>query len=166
MNLDVWDSRIKHLVWKVLQKPAFHICRDYVDFGVIFTILSMALGPILMIFGGLGAGLKHHDFQWFSGGSQTGGRPAIPSYLGHFVGPIPSSKQFPAAIQHAKYIMKHAGIKDTKKQDANYENTKNQGCNMPSLQQRKQEKDRADASQLGAPLRGAGGFFKCTVHAY
>ena len=51
-----------------MQKPAFHICRDYVDFGVIFTWFSMALGPILMTFGGLGAGLKHHDFRWFSGG--------------------------------------------------------------------------------------------------
>ena len=36
LNLDVWVSRIKHLVWKVMQKTAFHICRDYVDFGVIF----------------------------------------------------------------------------------------------------------------------------------
>ena len=51
-------------VRKVLQKPAFHICRDYVDFGVIFTWFSMALGPILMTFGGLGAGLK---FTGFSG---------------------------------------------------------------------------------------------------
>ena len=66
--MDVWGSRIKHLVWKVLQKSAFHICRDYVDFGVIFTWFSMVLGPILMTFGGLGPGLKHHDFRWFSGG--------------------------------------------------------------------------------------------------
>ena len=61
LNLDVWGSRIKHLVWKVLQKPAFHICRDYDDFVVIFTWFSMILGPIL------GPGLKHHDFRWFSG---------------------------------------------------------------------------------------------------
>ena len=52
----------------ILQKSAFHICRDYVDFGVIFTWFAMVLGPILMTFGGLGAGLKHHDFRWFSGG--------------------------------------------------------------------------------------------------
>ena len=29
LNLSVLDSRIKYLVWKVLQKPGFHICRDY-----------------------------------------------------------------------------------------------------------------------------------------
>ena len=63
-----WGSRIKHLVWKILQKPGFHICRDYVDFGDIFTWFSMALGPILMTFGGLGACLKLHDFRWLSGG--------------------------------------------------------------------------------------------------
>ena len=55
----------------VLQKPAFHICRDYVDFGIIFTWFPMTLGPILMTFGGLGAGLKHHDFRWFSWGAQS-----------------------------------------------------------------------------------------------
>ena len=104
-----------HLVWDVLQKTFFHICWDYVDFGVILTWFSMALGPILMTFGGLGAGLKHHDFRWFSGGSQTGGRPAIPGYLVHFLGPIASSKQFPGAIQQAKYIMKHAGMKGYEK---------------------------------------------------
>ena len=71
VNLDVWGSRIKHLVWKVLQKPAFHICRDYVDFGVIFTWFSMALGPFLMTFGGLGPGLKFYDFRWFSRGSRS-----------------------------------------------------------------------------------------------
>ena len=53
------------------QKTAFHIRWDYVDFGVIFTWFSMALGPILVTFGGLGAGLKHHDFRWFSGGSPS-----------------------------------------------------------------------------------------------
>ena len=65
--MDVWRSRIKHLVWKVLQNSGFHICWDYVDFGVIFTWFSMALGPILMTFGGLGAGLKQYD-RWFSRG--------------------------------------------------------------------------------------------------
>ena len=29
--------------------------------------------------------------------------------------PIPSAKQFPGAIQHAKYIMKHAGMKGYEK---------------------------------------------------
>ena len=50
-----------------IAKTAFHRCWDCVDFGVIFTWFSMALGPILMTFGGLGAGLKHYDFLWFSG---------------------------------------------------------------------------------------------------
>ena len=77
-----------HLVWDVLQKPAFHICSDYVDFGVIFTWFSMALGPILMTFGGLETGLKFHDFRWLSGGSQTGGRPAVSGYFAWFLGPI------------------------------------------------------------------------------
>ena len=76
--MDVWGSRIKHLVWKVLQKSGFHICRDYVDFGVIFTWFSMVLGPILMTFGGLGPGLEQHDFQWCSGGA-----PELSNY-GHF----------------------------------------------------------------------------------
>ena len=71
LNLGVWGSRIKYLVRKVLPKPAFHICRDYVDFGVIFTWFSMALGPIFRTFGGLGAGLKHYDFRWFSRGSRS-----------------------------------------------------------------------------------------------
>ena len=69
--MDVWGSRIEHLVLEVLQKPAFHICRDYGDFDIIFTWFSMALGPILVTFGGLGAGLKHHDFRWFSGGGEA-----------------------------------------------------------------------------------------------
>ena len=55
MNLGVWDSRIKHQALEVLQKIVFHICWDYIDFGVIFVWFSMASGPIfrnLMIFDG------------------------------------------------------------------------------------------------------------------
>jgi hypothetical protein len=55
-------------VWKVLQKRVFHRCLDCVDFDALFIWFSMALGPILMTFGGLGAGLKLYDFRWFSGG--------------------------------------------------------------------------------------------------
>jgi len=36
-------------------------------------------------------------------------------YLGCFLVPIPSAKQFPGAIQHAKYITKHAGMKGYEK---------------------------------------------------
>ena len=69
--MDVWGSRIKHFVWKVLEKPAFHIFWDYVDFGVIFTWFSMALGLILMTSGGLETGLKLHDFRWLPGGPRS-----------------------------------------------------------------------------------------------
>ena len=98
LNLDVWGSRIKHLVWKVLQKTAFHICWDYVDLGVVFPWSSMALGPILVTFGGSGAGLKLYDFRWLSGEPQTGGRSAKRGCLVLSLGPIPSAKQLPGAI--------------------------------------------------------------------
>ena len=72
-------------------------------------------------------------------------------------GPHSNSQTVGVAIQHANTLWNIQEWRDTKKQDAHYENTKNQSCNMLSLQKRKQEKNRADASQLGAPLRGAGG---------
>ena len=115
LNLDVWGSRIKHLVWKVLQKPAFHICRDYVVFVVIFTWFSMVLGTILLIFCGLGAGLKHHDFRWFSGRPQAEDTWPEEGIWYCPWAPLSSFKQFPAPIQHAKYIMKHAGMKGYEK---------------------------------------------------
>ena len=43
--------------------PESSICGDYVNFGIFFIWFSMALGPILMTFSGLGAGLKFHDFR-------------------------------------------------------------------------------------------------------
>ena len=113
--MDGWGSRIKHLVWKVLQKSAFHICRDYVDFGVIFIWFSMALGPILMTFGGLGASLKLYDFRWLSiGGPElsTAGQRRV---FGTLSGPHSNSQTVGVAIQHAKYIMKHAGMKGYEK---------------------------------------------------
>ena len=68
-----------------------------------------------MIFGGLGAGLKHYDFRWFSGGARGWGHMAGGGDLVLPLGPIPSSKQFPGAIQQAKYIMKHAGMRGYEK---------------------------------------------------
>ena len=73
MNLGVWDSRIKHQALEVLQKIVFHICWDYIDFGVIFVWFSMASGPIfrnLMIFDGFPGGpeLNNHGqfvVLWF-----------------------------------------------------------------------------------------------------
>ena len=51
-----------------IAKTSFSFCSDSVDFGMIFTWFSTALGLILMIFGGLETGLTSHDFRWFSGG--------------------------------------------------------------------------------------------------
>ena len=56
------------MVLEVLQKTAFHICWDSVEFGVIFICCLLALGPILMTFGALETGLKIDDFRWPSGG--------------------------------------------------------------------------------------------------
>ena len=55
--------RLQNQVFGVegIAKTSFSHMSDYVDFGVIFTWFSMALGPILMTSGGLGPGLKHHD---------------------------------------------------------------------------------------------------------
>ena len=37
--------------------------------------------------------------------------PEAGIWYGFWAPPMPSAKQFPAVIQHAKYIMKHAGMK-------------------------------------------------------
>ena len=58
-----------------------HMLGLLVDFGVIFTWFSMALGPILMTFGGLEACLKLHDFRWLSGGVPDGRAPCRGGYL-------------------------------------------------------------------------------------
>ena len=73
-SVDVWGSRIKHMVREVLQKLAFHICWDSADVGVIFTWFSMAVGLILMTFGVLETGLKFFMiFDGFPGGSAAWG---------------------------------------------------------------------------------------------
>ena len=77
MNLDVWAP--ESIIWcglEVLQNPAFHVCWDSVDFGVILLWFSMALGPILMIFGGLETGLKIMIFDGFPG--RPGAEGALP----------------------------------------------------------------------------------------
>ena len=112
---DVWGSRIEDLVWEVLQKLVFHICWDYVDFGVIFTWFSMALGPILMTCGGLRACLKLHDFRWVSGGVPDGRAPCRMVVFGMLSGPYSNSQTVGVVIQHARYIMKHAGMKGYEK---------------------------------------------------
>ena len=59
-------------------------------------------------------------------------------------------------IQHQ--TCRNKGIR--KNQDANYENTKKQGCNMISLQQRKQDTGSRRCLAAWWPLyRGAGGLF-------
>ena len=73
-------------------------------------------------------------FDGFPGGPGAEG-------VGCSLVPIPTAKQSGGALQQAKYIIEPAGIKKyvRKNQDANYENTENEGCNMLSLQQRKQD---------------------------
>ena len=102
-------------MWDVLQKLAFHRCRDYFDFGVIFTWFAMALGPILMTFSGLETDLKFHDVRWLSGKGpelSTAGQMMV---FGTGPGPHSISQTVGVAIQHAKYIMKHAGMKGYEK---------------------------------------------------
>ena len=55
---------------EAVQKLAFHICWDSVDFGIIFTCFLSALGQFLMKFGALETGLKLDDFRWLSGGPE------------------------------------------------------------------------------------------------
>ena len=158
--MDVWGSRIKHLVWKVLQKSAFHICRDYVDFGVIFTWFSMVLGPILMTFGGLGPGLKHHDFRWFSGGSQTGGRLAISGYLVLSLGPIVilqtvSSSNSTCKIHHE--TCRNERIRKSRMQITKIRKIKAVTC--PHYNRGSRRKIEEILRSLVAPLRGAGGLY-------
>ena len=73
--------------------------------------------------------------------SQGGGRLEHHWLAGMSLGPIAATKQYGVALQHAKYSIKPAGIKRCEKgQDANYENTENQGCNMiSSVKQRNQD---------------------------
>ena len=95
-----------------------------------------------------------HDFRWLSGGRRWEGPLPVRGNLGTGWAPFqqPNSFQELFNMQNTKYtswIMQE--WRDTKKQDANYENTKNQGCNTLSLQRRNQEKDRGNPSQPGGP---------------
>ena len=159
----------------VLQKPVFHICWDYVDFGVIFIWFSMALEPFLMTFGGLGPGLKFYDLRWLSGGSRSWEPSPFGGIWVAFWSPFHQPNSFLELFNMQNTSWNMQEWRDTKKQDANYENTKNQGCNMPSLQRKikavicshNNRGTRRTIEEmprsLVAPLRGAGGFLMVWV---
>ena len=82
-------------------------------------------------------------------------------YLVWFLDPIPSAKQFPGAIQHAKYIMKHAGMKGYEKA----------GCKLRKYEKSKLQHALVTTDEAGhrleemlrslvALLQGAGGLFR------
>ena len=75
----------------------------------------MALGLILMTFGGLETGLKLHDFGWLSGGDPELRAHRRVVVIGLSLGPIASTKQFGGSLQHAKYSIKLSGIKGYEK---------------------------------------------------
>ena len=79
------------------------------------TWFSMALGPILMTFGGLETGLKCDGFSglpWDTPRSRLQGRFVV---IWLIPGPHSNSQTVGVAIQHARYIMKHAGMKGYEK---------------------------------------------------
>ena len=148
-------------MWKVLQKPTFHICRDYVDFGSIFTWFSMALGPILMTFGGLEACLKLHDFRWLSGGVPDGRAPCRGGYLRWFLGPIVilqtvSSSNSTCKIHHE--TLGNEGIRKSRMQITKIRKIKAVICshNNRGIRRKIEQMLRT----LVAPLRGAGGLVR------
>ena len=148
-----------------MQKTAFHICRDYVDFGVIFTWFSMALGPILMTFGGLGAGLKHYDFRWFSGGVPDGRAPCRGWYLVCFLGPIVilqtvSSSNSTCKIHHE--TCRNERIRKSRMQITKIRKIKAVTCSHYNRGSRRKIEE--IPRSLVAPLRGAGGFPPSHIH--
>ena len=54
-----------------IAKTSFSHMSGLCHFWCNFSWFSMVFGVILMAVGGLGAGLKHYDFRWFSGGSRS-----------------------------------------------------------------------------------------------
>ena len=54
-------------------------------------------------------------FDGFRGGAEAEEPWPVDGIWAVFWAPLSSSKQFPAAIQHAKYIMKHEGMKGYEK---------------------------------------------------
>ena len=54
-------------------------------------------------------------FDGFPGGAEAEDTWLVEGIWAAFWAPLSCSKQLPAAIQHAKYIMKHAGMKGYEK---------------------------------------------------
>ena len=128
--------------------------------SVPFSFVFYVLGSILMILGGLETGLKFYDFRWLSGGPWSWGSIAGSWYFGCSLGHIAVTKQYGVTLQHAKYIVKPAGIKG-------YEKTRMQitkirkimAATLSHEHRGARIQDRRDASQPVAPLREAGGFW-------
>ena len=107
---------------------------------LVFARFSIALGTILMTFGGLGPGLNHHDFRWFSGGvpelRQHGRRRVFGIVPGpHSISQTLSRGYSTSKIHHG--TCRNEGIRKNRMQITKI--LKNRGCNMLSLQQRKQD---------------------------
>ena len=164
--MDVWGSRIKHLVWKVLQKPAFRICRDYVDFGVIFTWFSMALGPILMTFGVLETGLKFTRFWGLLWGTPKSWSQARSVVIWLLSGPYSNSQTASRSYSTCKIhheTCRNEGIRKSRMQITKIRKIKAVTC---SHYNRKQEKDRGNPSQPGGPSSRGRRITKFQFHGF
>ena len=67
LNLDVWCSKNKHLVWERLRKPTFQSWNSVVS-SINFWCFLVDLGPIFMTFDALETGLKFDKFSWLPWG--------------------------------------------------------------------------------------------------
>ena len=146
-------------MWEVLQKTVFHICRDYVDFGGIFTWFSMALERILMTFGGLEACLKLHDFRWLSGGVPDGRAPCRLMVFGLLSGPhcilqTVSSSNSTCKIHHE--TCRNEGVRKSRMQITKIQKIKAVTCSHYNRGSRRKIEEMLRS--LVAPLRGADGF--------
>ena len=116
------------------------------------TGLLMALGSILVTFGALETSLKFGDFSWpFWVTTDLAPRLVEAKCVGPwapFQQPNSWSSDSTCKIHFETY--RNKGIR--KNQDANYENTKNQGCNMISSKQRSQDKGPRESFAAWWPL--------------
>ena len=137
---------------------------DSCNFGTISVFFSMALGPILMTFGALEAGLKFDDFRWLSGG---GGRAEQPWLVGaSWSVPRPYCSRLTVRISPSTCKIQHQTCRDKgiwKNQDANCGNTKSIDCNIISFTHRDQDTGKRRFLAACWPLcRAAGGLMSET----
>ena len=125
------------------------LCR----FIVILTWFSMALGSILMTFGGLGACLKFHDFRWLSG-SNHGQMVVFGTLSGpHSISQTVSRSYSTCKIHHE--TCRNAGIRKSRMQITKIRKIKAVTCSHYNGGTRR--KIEQIPRSLVAPLRGAGG---------